>query len=86
MQPLLNIHDLAVDPAHRRKGVGSALLFYIEHFARDNLGACKLTLEVLEGNHPAKALYTQQGFAGYELDSSTGKALFWQKSLLDEDI
>jgi ribosomal protein S18 acetylase RimI-like enzyme len=36
-------------------------------------GCCKLTLEVLEGNHPARALYRTLGFAGYALDPATGQ-------------
>ena len=42
---LLNIHDFAVCPEFRRKGVGKAMMAYIEEFARSR-GYCKLTLEV----------------------------------------
>lgn len=77
---LLNIHDFAVHPKYRRKGVGFALMMFIDHYSRSH-GYCKLTLEVLEGNHGAKALYTEAGFEGYELDKDTGHALFWQKKL-----
>ena len=48
-RPLLNIHDLAVLPAHRGKGVGRALLSAAEEHARRH-GCCRLTLEVLESN------------------------------------
>ena len=48
-RPLLNIHDLAVLPAYRGKGVGSALLSAAEEHARRR-GCCRLTLEVLESN------------------------------------
>ena len=52
----------------------------IEQHARE-IGCCKVTLEVLEGNHPAKKAYSQAGFAAYELDPEAGQALFWQKKL-----
>ncbi len=48
-KPLINLHDMVVHPAHRRKGVASTLLMAVEQYARDN-GHCKLTLEVLEGS------------------------------------
>ena len=51
-----------------------------EELARE-LGCCKLTLEVLEGNAKAQAAYKSLGYAGYELDPAMGKALFWQKKL-----
>ncbi|HEX7237003.1 MAG TPA: GNAT family N-acetyltransferase, partial [Gammaproteobacteria bacterium] len=43
-RPLLNIHDLAVLPQYRGKGVGTALLNAVEDRARRK-GCCKLTLE-----------------------------------------
>jgi ribosomal protein S18 acetylase RimI-like enzyme len=60
-QPLLNIHDLAVLPQHRGKGAGRALLHAAEHYARLQ-GCCRLTLEVLESNSGARALYRRFGF------------------------
>ena len=60
-QPLLNIHDLAVLPGHRGRGVGRALLTGAERDARAE-GCCKLTLEVLEDNLPARGLYEAFGF------------------------
>eukprot|EP01031_Cornospumella_fuschlensis_P035955 gene35955-43609_t len=77
---LLNIHDFAVAPQFRRKGVGGELMMFVESFAR-SIGCCKLTLEVLQGNTPAQKLYNSCGFAGYELDDVNGHALFWQKKL-----
>ena len=46
-----------------------------------SLGFCKITLEVLSSNHPAKQLYAGAGFAPYELDPMAGQALFWQKKI-----
>ncbi len=79
-KPLLNIHDLAVSPAYRGRGLSIQLLAQVEILARE-LGCCKITLEVLEGNKPAQASYRSFGFAGYELEPAMGKAMFWQKSL-----
>jgi len=79
-KPLLNIHDLVVAAKFRRRGYAKQMLQKIETVAR-GMGCCKLTLEVLEGNRVAQALYVQCGFAGYELDPATGKALFWQRLL-----
>jgi GNAT superfamily N-acetyltransferase len=79
-QPLVNIHDVFVDPRFRGTGIGRALFAEIEAAARDR-GACKVTLEVLSGNAPAKALYADLGYGDYALDPATGTALFWQKRL-----
>jgi ribosomal protein S18 acetylase RimI-like enzyme len=60
-RPLLNIHDLAVLPQYRGKGVGQALLEAVEDRARRK-GCCKLTLEVLDDNTRARDLYRRFGF------------------------
>lgn len=58
----LHINNLAVDPAHRREGVGSALLTAVlEEGARH--GASRATLEVRESNIIARRLYERFGFA-----------------------
>jgi len=80
VRPLVNIHDLAVAAEWRGRGIGRALLGAVEAHARE-LGAAKVTLEVLSGNEPAKALYRAVGFGDYVLDPEKGHALFWQKSL-----
>lgn len=77
--PLVNIHDLAVLPSYRDKGIGRALMTAVETEALKR-GACKVTLEVLSGN-PAKRLYAALGYGDYQLDPATGHALFWQKRL-----
>ncbi len=78
--PLINIHDIAVAPTHRGRGIGKALLLAVEAEARAR-GACKVTLEVLSGNERAKALYVALGYGDYQLDPAAGHALFWQKKL-----
>jgi len=79
-RPLLNIHDIVVRSDHRGHGVARQLLQTLEDIAVER-GCCKLTLEVLENNNVAKAVYQNFGFAGYELDPKAGKALFWEKFL-----
>ena len=79
-RPLMNIHDIAVLPAHRGQGVGQALLAAAEAHARDR-GCCKLTLEVLTGNAVALRSYERFGFAPYTLDPAAGQASFMQKWL-----
>lgn len=78
--PLINVHDLAVDAAHQGRGIGSALLAELERIARQ-MHCCKLTLEVLEGNRGASALYQRLGFEFYQLDPAYGDARFMQKML-----
>lgn len=79
-RPLVNIHDVSVIPGHRGKGVARALFAAIEAEATAR-GACKVTLEVLAGNHRAKNLYASLGYGDYQLDPEAGNALFWQKRL-----
>ncbi|MBX2881583.1 MAG: GNAT family N-acetyltransferase [Granulosicoccus sp.] len=79
-KPLINIHDIAVLPQYRAQGIGQALLLAVERIALEK-GCCKLTLEVLQGNLPAKKAYEKFGFAGYELDPELGQAELWQKFL-----
>jgi ribosomal protein S18 acetylase RimI-like enzyme len=79
-QPLLNIHDVIISSNYRGNGISKIMLAAVEKIAID-LGCCKLTLEVLEGNHIAQKAYHSFGFKGYELNPEIGKALFWEKKL-----
>lgn len=79
-RPLLNIHDFAVVPEFRGRGISKKIMQKVEEIAR-HLNCCKITLEVLEGNKLAQAAYQACGFAGYELDPKMGRAMFWQKKL-----
>lgn len=79
-KPLINVHDVFVDPAHRRKGVTQAMMAKVEEVARAR-GCCKLTLEVLSNNPVAMASYAKYGFGQYELDPALGTAQFWEKKL-----
>lgn len=77
-RPLVNVHDVAVLASHRGRGIAELMLRVVEGTARER-GACKLTLEVLSGNHGAMRLYQRIGFAGYQLDPAMGTAQFLQK-------
>lgn len=79
-RPLLNIHDVAVLPEFRGRGIGRFLFEEVEQVALKR-GCCKLTLEVLEKNTGARGLYRRLGFAPYELDPEMGPAQFWSKPL-----
>ncbi|NND91600.1 MAG: GNAT family N-acetyltransferase [Granulosicoccus sp.] len=79
-KPLINVHDLVVVADARGLGIGQQLLMYIEREA-SRMGCCKITLEVLTGNRPARRSYERFGFTPYTLDESTGHALFLQKQL-----
>ena len=79
-RPLVNVHDVVVLPSHRGRGIAGQLFAEVEAIARER-GACKLTLEVLEGNASAQNLYRRLGFAAYRLDPAMGQAQFMQKWL-----
>ena len=83
-KPLFNIHDVTVHKDFRGQGLTSLLFAQIEEIARTR-DCCKITLEVLEGNKIAKNAYRKQGFSGYQLDPEFGNAIFWTKSLKDEE-
>jgi ribosomal protein S18 acetylase RimI-like enzyme len=88
---ILNVHDLAVVPQHRGRGVGRQLLAAVETRARE-LGCCKLTLEVLESNERARGLYASFGFGDFAPSETRGegagaatRTLFLDKLLAEED-
>ena len=55
------IYDIAVDPAHRRKGHARAALGAIEAYAREH-GCVGVQLHVFGGNAGARALYQRAGY------------------------
>jgi GNAT superfamily N-acetyltransferase len=79
-KPLINVHDVVVMPSHRGRGIAAQMFAEVEAIARER-GACKLTLEVLEGNAAARVLYERLGFAAYQLDPAMGRAQFLHKWL-----
>lgn len=78
--PLVNVHDVVVLGEYRGRRISQRLLGRVEEIARER-GCCKLTLEVLEGNRPAREAYLRFGFSAYQLDPANGRALFWEKPL-----
>lgn len=54
--------NVAVHPAHRRKGVGEKLVLALEDALKAQESTC-LTLEVRASNEPAKSLYEKLGFS-----------------------
>jgi GNAT superfamily N-acetyltransferase len=79
-RPLVNVHDVVVAPGWRGHRITQRMLRVVEAQARER-GACKLTLEVLSGNHSALRAYEREGFAAYTLDPGMGQAQFLQKLL-----
>lgn len=77
---LVNIHDFAVIPEYRGKGISQGLMQAIESIAKEK-DCCKITLEVLQGNKVAQNAYLKAGFTSYELDPEMGAAMFWEKPL-----
>ncbi len=73
-RPLLNVHDLAVLPEWRGRGVGQALLAAAEERARAR-GGCKLTLEVQDENWRARRAYDRFGFVDFTLAGSATRFL-----------
>lgn len=58
----LVIEDVVVDPAHRRRGIATALLEELERFARER--SCKQMILLTETcREDAAALYKAAGFA-----------------------
>ena len=47
--------------------------------------ACKITLEVLEHNHPARATYSEFGFVGYEQEPTFCEVIFLENYLKQAD-
>jgi len=74
-KPLINIHDIAVSPDARGKGVGRRLLAAVEAEAR-KVGCCKVTLEVRSDNARAMGLYRSAGFK-----SSEPETYFWTQKV-----
>ncbi|MDG4592242.1 MAG: GNAT family N-acetyltransferase [Defluviicoccus sp.] len=79
-KPLLNIHDLIVEPDYRGRGVGKALLAAAEDHARQR-GCCKLTLEVLDNNAVALSAYTAAGYVRFALRDGGGEMVFLSKTI-----
>ena len=73
--PLINIHDIAVHPDFRGKGIGQALSPRSRRMPA-SIGCGKVTLEVRSDNHRAMAAYRKAGF-----ESTQPETWFWAKKL-----
>jgi [ribosomal protein S18]-alanine N-acetyltransferase len=77
-----HIMNVAVDPAHRREGVASALIG--ELYGRVDDASARYTLEVRRSNHGAIRLYEREGFraAGlrrrYYQDNGEDALVMWR--------
>lgn len=79
-KPLINIHDVFVLDEYRGQGISLKMLGLVETIARQR-DCCKLTLEVMVTNKPARSVYEKFGFSHYQLDEEDNPAHFWQKKL-----
>lgn len=79
-KPLCNVHDIAVKDDYRGQGIAQKLFDAVKEESRKR-GCCKLTLEVLSGNEPARLAYKKYGFQPYELDPEIGNAEFWEMKI-----
>ena len=61
-RPLVNVHDFVVHREYRGQGIGSRLMAYVVSRA-EQMGCCRLTLEVRADNAVAKSVYRAQGFS-----------------------
>jgi ribosomal protein S18 acetylase RimI-like enzyme len=80
-RPLLNLHDIAVIPAARGRGIGAAVLEAVDELAR-RLDCCKVTLEVRSDNAGAQRVYERAGFVSAECDRFMEKELPATSSLV----
>ena len=79
-RPLINIHDIFVDPAVRGTGIGRMILERIEARARE-LNCCRITLEVRQDNRVARGLYRKVGFDQVVVGPERVHMEFWHKPL-----
>ena len=79
--PLVNVHDLAVSPSMRRRGIGRKLLESVQAKALE-LRCAKVTLEVRDDNPAAERLYRSFGFGDEQLGDSVAAMRFLVKKLV----
>ncbi len=80
-----HITNIAVHPAHRRKGLGEMLLAELIRISEEN-GILRHTLEVRASNEPAIKLYEKFDFKaegirkGYYEDNGEDAIILWRKA------
>lgn len=78
-----HVTNIAVNPEHRRRGIGGMLLNKLIDVAYE-LGMIGMTLEVRTGNYDAQRLYLKNGFEydgirkNYYSDSKEDALVFWK--------
>lgn len=85
-----HITNIAVDPSHRSRGIGRALLIHIVEVAITS-GCTALTLEVRVSNVAAQNLYRQFGFAPAGIrqryyENSEDALVMWAHDIHGEDF
>ncbi len=86
----LHINTMAVDPAHRRRGLGRRLMSHVMSEAARR-GAVRATLEVRASNVPARQLYESLGFRvtavrrGYYTQPEEDGLVLWREDLANLD-
>lgn len=84
-----HVTNVAVAPAHQRKGIGRRLMVELLRAAREAGMVCA-TLEVRAGNGPALSLYENLGFVrtalrrGYYPDNKEDAVVMWLHRLDEE--
>ncbi|MEG3163327.1 GNAT family N-acetyltransferase [Sphingomonas sp. PB2P19] len=82
-RPLWRLLEIALCPAARGRGVGSALVDWLQRSARDD-SACGIDLHVVVTNIRAAALYSRHGFVAVEGDAdshtATHRPMLWRVS------
>ncbi len=79
-RPLLNVHDLFVEPDWRGRGIGRKLMRRVEAWAQGH-NCCKITLEVRRDNEAARNLYRGLGYGSVEQGNDGESMQFWSKPL-----
>lgn len=68
-QAFIWVHQMAVEPQQKRKGIGSKLLKKLEAKIEKSESPCKrIRLAVKHENHQAKSMYIKHGFKLLKMD------------------
>lgn len=80
-----DICNVATDCAYRNRGIAKQLLSKVMDEAVQSLGVNEFTLEVREGNTPARKLYEKLGFIsegirpGFYTDPKEDAVIYWKR-------
>ena len=66
-QERMHIHQLSVEPDHRRKGVGRRLMYALDNVAREN-GISKFVLDSWEFNKESHTFFEQLGYSCFKIN------------------